>query len=109
MARAVTVEAGAPGTADLSHIFDRALVFDDFFPRTHILPLEQWALQTPHWSLANSSYDEDGKTRHRIWGASYIQAVLRQGWPGLPPVLFSAVARTFPRLGGLVTAPRYRG
>jgi hypothetical protein len=109
MAHAVTVEAGAPETVDLSHILDRVFVFDEFFPGTQILQLEQWALQTPHWTLANSSYDEEGKTRHRIWGASYIQAVQRQGWPGLPPVLFSAVARMFQRLGVMITAPEYVG
>jgi hypothetical protein len=110
MARTVTLEAAAaPETADLSRILDRALVFDDFFPGTQILQLEQWALRTPHWTLANSSYDEEGKARHRIWGASYIQAVKRQGWPGLPPVLFSAVARMFQKLGVMITAPEYVG
>src|ERR1700730_16905734 len=105
MARAVTVEAAAPETADLSHILDRVFIFDEFFPGTQVLQLEQWALQTPHWTLANSSYDEHGRARHRIWGASYIQAVKRQGWPGLPPVLFSAVARMFQRLGVMIPAP----
>jgi hypothetical protein len=109
MARGITLEAAAPETADLSRVLDRVFVFDDFFPATQILQLEQWALTTPHWTLANSSYDENGKARHRIWGASYIQAVKRQGWPGLPPVLFSAVARMFQRLGVMITAPEYVG
>jgi hypothetical protein len=109
MARAVILETTAPGNADLSRTLDRALVCDDFFPRTQILQLEQWALQTPHWMLTNSSRDEHGKARHRIWGASYIQAVQRKGWPGLPPVLFSAVATMFQRLGVMITAPEYVG
>ena len=102
MARAVTLEAAAPEAADLSRILDRALVFDDFFTLTQILQLEQWALKTPHWTLANSSYDEDGRARHRIWGASYIQAVKRQGWPGLP----SAASRA--QLKRLASAPPLR-
>jgi hypothetical protein len=109
MARAVTLETTAPGKADFSRTLDRALVCDDFFPRTQILQLEQWALQTPHWMLTNSSHDDHGKARHRIWGASYIQAVRRKGWPGLPPVLFSAVATMFQRLGVMITAPEYVG
>jgi len=84
-------------------------VFDDFFPGTQILQLEQWALRTPHWMLNNSSHDEHGKARHRIWGASYIQAVQRTGWPGLPPVLFSAVATMFQKLGVMITTPEYVG
>lgn len=68
MARAVTVEAAAPETADLSRVLARALVFDDVFSGTQILLLQQWALQTPHWMLANSAHDEQGKARHRIWG-----------------------------------------
>jgi hypothetical protein len=109
MARAVILETTAPGKADLSRTLDRALVCDDFFPRTQILQLEQWALQTPHWMLTNSSHDEHGKARHRIWGVSYIQAVQRKGWPGLPPVLFSAVATMFQRLGVMITVPEYVG
>ncbi len=109
MACALTVEAAAPETADLSHVRDRALVFDDFFPATQILLLERWALQTPHWMLTNSAHDEQGRARHRIWGASYIQALRRSGWPGLPPALFSAVATMFQKLGVVITAPEYVG
>ncbi len=109
MARAVTVEAAAPETVDLSRVLDRAFVFDDFFSGTQILLLEQWALQTPHWMLTNSARDEHGRARHRIWGASYIQALRRNGWPGLPPALFSAVATMFQRLGVIITAPEYIG
>src|SRR4051812_15966943 len=109
MARAVTIETATPATADLSRVLDRVLVFDNFFPGAQILQLEQWGLQTPHWMLANSSLDEHGKPRHRIWGASYIQAVQRLGWPGLPPVLFSAVATMFQKLGIMITAPEYVG
>jgi hypothetical protein len=84
MARAVTVEAAAPETAGLSRVLARALVFDDIFSGTQILLLQQWALQTPHWMLANSAHDEQEKARHRIWGASYVQALRRNGWSGLP-------------------------
>lgn len=109
MARAVTVEAAAAETADLSRVLDRALVFDEFFSATQILQLEQWALQTPHWMLTNSAHDEQGRARHRIWGASYIQAVKRNGWSGLPPVLLSSVATMFQKLGVIISAPEYIG
>ena len=109
MARAAIVEAAAPETVNLSCVLDHAFVFDDFFSGTQILLLEQWALQTPHWMLTNSAHDEHGRARHRIWGASYIQALRRNGWPGLPPVLFSAVATMFQRLGVIITAPEYIG
>lgn len=109
MAALATVEAATPETADLSRILDRALVFDDFFSSTQILLLEQWALQTPHWMLTNSAHDEHGKRLHRIWGASYIEPVRQRGWPGLPPILFSAVATMFQRLGVVITAPEYVG
>jgi hypothetical protein len=105
----VTVENAATATADFSRVLDRLLVFDDFFSGAQILLLEQWALRTPHWALTNSSYDEQGKPRHRIWGASYIEAVRRHGWPGLPPVLFSAVATMFRTLGVMITSPEYVG
>jgi len=109
MARALTVEAPTRGGADLSRVLDRAYVFDDFFPATQIMQLERWALQTPHWMLTNSAHDEHGKAQHRIWGASYIQAVQRKGWPGLPPILFSAVATMFQKIGVTITAPEYVG
>jgi hypothetical protein len=109
MARPVRVEAAAPETADLSGVLDRVLVFDDLFSGTQILLLEQWALQTPHWMLTNSAHDEQGGARHRIWGASYIRALRRHGWPGLPPALFSAAATMFQRLGVMITNPEYIG
>jgi hypothetical protein len=103
------VESAAPEAADLSSILDRVLVFDDFFPATQIHTLEQWALKTPHWMLTNTAHDEHGHAQHRLWGASYIDAVRKSGWPGLPPLLFSAVATMFQRLGVLITAPEYIG
>jgi hypothetical protein len=109
VAPAVTVESAETATADLSRVLDRVLVFDDFFSGAQILLLEQWALRTPHWALTNSSYDEQRRPRHRIWGASYIEAVRRHGWPGLPPVLFSAVATMFQTLGVVITTPEYVG
>jgi hypothetical protein len=109
MSRAVSLESPAPEAADLSTIVDRVLVFDDFFSRTQLLLLEQWALRTPHWMLTNSVYDEHGRARHRIWGASYIKPWQRHGWPGLPPILFSTVATVFQKLGFVITAPEYIG
>jgi hypothetical protein len=109
MTRTLTVEAPAPGIADLTRVLDRAFVFDNFFPATQIVQLEKWALQTPHWMLTNSAHDEQGKAQHRIWGASYIQVVQRKGWPGLPPILFSAVATMFQKLGVTIKAPEYIG
>jgi hypothetical protein len=109
VAHQASVEAAAPEAADLSRVLDRVYVFDDFFPATQIVLLEKWALQTPHWMLTNSSHDEHGKARHRIWGASYIDALRKGGWPGLPPVLFSALATTFQKLGIIITAPEYLG
>lgn len=109
MAHQATVEAPAPEAADLASILDRALVFDDFFPATQIVLLEKWALQTPHWMLTNSAHDEHGKAQHRIWGASYIDTLRRGGWPGLPPVLFGALAATFQKLGVIITGPEYVG
>jgi hypothetical protein len=109
VAHQATVEATAPDAVDWSSILDRVLVFDDFFPSTQIMLLEKWALQTPHWMLTNSSHDEQGHARHRIWGASYIDAYRKGGWPGLPPVLFTALATAFQKLGLIITAPEYLG
>jgi hypothetical protein len=109
MARAISLEEAAADRADLSRIVDRVFVFDELFSETEILLLERWALQTPHWMLTNSAHDEQGRPKHRIWGASYIQAWQRSGWPGLPPVLFSAVATLFQKLGVVVTRPEYIG
>lgn len=109
MACPETIEAAAPERADLSRVLDRVFVFDDFFAPAQLLVLEQWALATPHWMLTNSAHDASGRPLHRIWGASYIDAVRRRGWPGLPPVLFSAVATLFQRLGVVIPAPEYVG
>lgn len=109
MAYQSAVEAAAPEAADLSSILGRAFVFDDFFPGTQIHLLEQWALKTPHWMLTNAAHDEHGRAQHRIWGASYIEAVRKSGWPGLPPLLFSALATMFQKLGVLITTPEYVG
>jgi hypothetical protein len=109
VAHAVICETAKPEASDLAHVLDRALVFDDFFPATQLTQLEQWALRTPHWMLSNTAHDEHGVERHRIWGASYIQALKRGGWPGLPPVLFAAVATMFQRLGVIITSPEYIG
>jgi hypothetical protein len=109
MTHALTVEAPTEGIADFSRILDRAFVFDDFFPATQIAQLEKWALQTPHWMLNNSAHDEHGHARHRIWGASYIQALQRKGWSGLPPVLLAGVAATFQKLGVKILKPEYIG
>ena len=109
MTHAVTVSAATPGTANLSCMLDRVLVFDDLFSPTQIVLLERWALETPHWMLTNSVHDAQGKARHRIWGASYIQAWRKSGWPGLPPMLLSAVATTFQKLDVMITTPEYVG
>ena len=85
--RSVTVETPEPEHADFSRIVDRVLVFDDFFSSTQLLLLERWALQTPHWMLTNSAYNHEGEAQHRIWGASYIRAWKKGGWPALPPTL----------------------
>jgi hypothetical protein len=105
----VSVETAAKDDADLANIRDRALVIDDLFASTQLLLLEQWALQTPHWMLTNSVYSTQGEVRHRIWGASYINAWQSHGWPGLPPVLFSGVANVFKTLGFIFTEPTYIG
>jgi hypothetical protein len=109
MPRTIAVEAPVRSGIDLSCVVDRVLVFDDFFSDTQLLLVEQWALKTPHWMLTNSVYDSLGNARHRIWGASYVQAWRRNGWPGLPPVLFSTLATVFQKLGVVVTEPEYIG
>jgi hypothetical protein len=108
MLRAMSVEIAKPGV-DLSTVVDRVFVFDDFFSDTQLLLVEQWALNTPHWMLTNSVYDNLGHARHRIWGASYIQAWQQKGWPGLPPVLFSTLATVFRKLGIVLVRPEYIG
>lgn len=107
--RPVKLETGAPEKCDFSTIVDRAFVFDDFFPTAQIQLYEQWAMQTPHWMLANSSHDEDGHAKHRIWGASFIELWRRKGWAGLPPVLFSIIAAVFQKLDISITEPEYIG
>jgi len=109
MARAITVESPARSGADLRCVIDRVLVFDGVLSNTQLLLVEQWALQTPHWMLTNSVYEASGRARHRIWGASYIEAWNRTGWPGLPPVLFATLATVFQKLGVIFTAPKYVG
>jgi hypothetical protein len=109
MSRRVNIETPDPEDADFSCIVDRALVFDNFFSSMQLLLLERWALETPHWMLTNSAYDEKGEAQHRIWGASYIQAWKKGGWPALPPTLFSAVATLFRKLGVVITDVQYIG
>ena len=105
----VSLETPAPEDADFANIVDRAFVFDDFFSNTQLHVLEQWALKTPHWMLTNTSYNDKGVMRYRLWGASYIEAWQRGGWAGLPPVLFSAIAAVFKKLNITITAPEYIG
>jgi hypothetical protein len=109
MPRAITIEAPARRGTELSRVVDRVLVFDDLLSTTQLLLVEQWALQTPHWMLTNSVFDTFGNARHRIWGASYIRAWERNGWPGLPPVLFATLATLFQKLGVVSTRPEYIG
>ena len=108
MPRTIAVEAPARCGTDLACVIDRVFVFDDFFSRTQLLLVEQWALKTPHWMLTNSVYDSLGNAQHRIWGASYIQAWQRSGWPGLPPVLFSTLATVFQKLGVVFRSQGFR-
>jgi hypothetical protein len=107
--RAVSVETVTAESADFSKILDRVLVIDDFFSSAQLQLLEQWALQTPHWMLTNSTYNEKGLALHRLWGASYIEAWQRDGWHGLPPILFSTVATIFKKLNVTITTPEYLG
>jgi hypothetical protein len=109
MSRQASVETPELQNADFSRIVDRVLVFDNFFSETERLLLERWALQTPHWMLTNTSYNERGEAQHRIWGASYINAWKKGGWAGLPPALFAAVATLFRRLGVMITDVQYIG
>ena len=106
---AVTLEMPAPGAADFANIVDRVLVFDDFLAATQLHVMEQWALKTPHWMLTNTSYNDKGVMRYRLWGASYIEALRRDGWTGLPPVLTAAIAATFKKLNVTIAAPEYIG
>lgn len=105
----VSLETPAPGAADFANIIDRAFVFDDFLASTQLHLLEQWALKTPHWMLTNTSLNEKAVMRHRLWGASYIEAWQCGGWAGLPPVLCSAIVAVFKKLDVTVTRPEYIG
>jgi hypothetical protein len=109
MPHQVSVETPEPTKADFSRIVDRVLVFDDFFSSTQLLLLQRWALETPHWMLNNSVFATDGKIQHRIWGASYIKAWKKGGWPAVPPTLFAAVGTLFRRLGVVITDVQYVG
>lgn len=104
-----SAETPSPENADFSRVVDRVMVFDDLYSTTQLYLLEQWALQTPHWMLNNAVLDQQGRMRHRIWGASYIKAWKQGGWPGLPPTLFAAVATLFQKLGVVITEPQYIG
>jgi hypothetical protein len=105
----VSVVVTTPENADFKDILNRALIFDDFYSETQLRVLQEWALKTPHWMLTNSTYNEKGEAMHRLWGASYIEAWQRQGWPGLPPVLYSAIASVFRKLKVTITEPEYIG
>jgi hypothetical protein len=105
----ITVELATADTADFGNLLNRVMVFDDFYPATQLYVLEQWALQTPHWMLTNSTYNEKGEAMHRLWGASYIEAWRSHGWSGLPPVLYSAVMTAFSKLNVTITEPEYIG
>lgn len=107
--RPVALFEGAPERADFSTIVDRALVFDDVLPAAQLLLFEEWAMCSPHWMLSNSSHDEHGHAKHRIWGASFIEGWRRKGWAGLPPVLFSVIVTLFQRLNVTITQPEYIG
>lgn len=108
-AKRVRLEHGDPEETNLSEIVNRVFIFDDVYSDAQLAVLKQWALQTPHWMLTNSAYDEQGTARHRIWGASYIEAWNKHGWCALPPVLFSSLMTLFKRLGVSFTAPEYIG
>lgn len=105
----VTLEFTSPEAADFSTIVGRAFVFDDFFPSIQLQGYANWAMQSPHWMLANSSHDENGQIKHRIWGASFIESWRRKGWAGLPPVMLSIIATIFQRLDITITDPEYIG
>lgn len=107
--RPVAIFACAPKDADFSSIVDRAFIFDDFFAEPQLKLYEKWALQSPHWMLSNSSHDEHGHAKHRIWGASFIEPWRLKGWAGLPPVLFSIIATVFQKLDVTITEPEYIG
>jgi hypothetical protein len=109
MPRPAPAETEGFDRPNLGDIVDRLLVFDDLLSPTQLLLLCRWALTTPHWMLTNSAYNEDGQAQHRIWGASYIQPWRQQGWPGLPPVLFSTIATVCQQLDVFFTAPSYIG
>jgi hypothetical protein len=93
----------------MSRVLDRALVFDDFFSATQLVLLQRWALETPHWMLNNAVFASDGTMQHRIWGASYLGAWKRGGWPALPPTFFAAIGTIFKTLQVAITDVEYVG
>jgi hypothetical protein len=105
----ITVEMATGDTADFGNLLNRVLVFDDVYSATQLYVLEQWSLQTPHWMLTNSTYNEKGEAMHRLWGASYIEAWRSHGWSGLPPVLYTAIMTAFSKLNVTITEPEYIG
>lgn len=107
--RPVHLETVPTGAADFSIILDRAFVFDNVVGAAQLRLFEEWALQTPHWMLTNSSHSKDGIAKHRIWGASFIEQWRRGGWAGLPPVLFSMIATLFQKLDVTIIEPEYIG
>lgn len=107
--RPVILEIVAPGEADFSTIIDRCFVFDDVVSAAQLRLFEEWAMQSPHWMLTNSSHSKDGFAKHRIWGASFIEPWRRSGWAGLPPVLFSMIATLFQKLDVTILEPEYIG
>lgn len=107
--RPVKLVTCAPGEADFANIVDTAFVFDDVFPAAQLQVYETWAMQSPHWMLSNSSHDEHGAAKHRIWGASFIGPWRAKGWAGLPPVLLTIIATLFQRLDVTITEPEYIG
>lgn len=107
--RAVRLQTVERGRADFSAIVDRAFVFDNVVSAAQLRTFEDWALKSPHWMLSNSSHNKDGIAKHRIWGASFIEPWRRDGWAGLPPVLFSMISVLFKKLDVTIFEPEYIG
>lgn len=107
--RAVRLQVLTEGKADFTDIVDRAFLFDNVVSAAQLRVFEDWALKSPHWMLSNSSHSKDGIAKHRIWGASFIEPWRREGWAGLPPVLFSMIAVLFKKLDVTIFEPEYIG
>lgn len=107
--RPVSLEVVAPGEADFSTIVDRCFVLDNVVSVAQLRLFEEWAMQSPHWMLTNSSHSRDGVAKHRIWGASFIEQWRGGGWAGLPPVLFSMIVTLFQKVGVTIPEPEYIG